>query len=236
MLKENPRIEIVPSSRDNELRISIQAKGFQLGKAVLTLCLATAVLSEVLLIYLIVAKLGNIPLVIPAFTALAIVMLSRVWLWYFFGKELIEINENCLSVKRSFGLYTSKEKYIAIDSSVDLYVNKLDNWSWTKLREKGVFRLVKGEEIVDFGITLNNTEYEMLLFQINKLLNKYKNAPVQAPPIASETLPPLPSLEVQHKGKHTEKLRSFYNKYYAKNKKDGKEEEKSTTQKTSAKG
>jgi len=83
----------------------------------------------------------------------------------------------------------------------------------------------------------------MLLFQINKLLNKYKNTPVQAPPIASETLPPLPSLEVQHKGKHTEKLRSFYNKYYdlpagqaGKNKKDGKEEEKSKAQKTSAKG
>ena len=236
MLKENPRIEIAPSTRDNELRINIKARKFQLGNAVLTLCLAVAVLSEVLLIYLLFAKSGNFPLLIPAFTALAIVMVMRIWLWYFFGKELIEIKDNCLYVKRSYGLYTSKEKYIALDDSVDLYVNKLDNWSWKKLREKGIFRLVKDREILDFGIKLNNNEYEMLLFQMNKLLNRYKKVPVQAPPIASETLPPLPSLDVQLKGKHMEKLSSFYNKYYDKDKKDDKEEKQSKAQKTSAKG
>lgn len=248
MLNENSRIKVVPHTscvRENGLRISIKAKKFLLGNAVLTLCLAVVVLSEVLLIYLLFTKSGNFPLLIPAFTALIIAIVARIWLWYFFGKELIEVRDNCLYVKRSYGLFTSKEKHISLDDlasgEIDLYVNKSDNWSWENMKEKGIFRLVKDREILNFGIKLNNNEYEMLLFQINKLLNKYKKAPVQPPPVASDYLSPLPSLDIQLNGKHIEKLRSFYNKSFylpadQADKKDEKEEKKSTVRKTSTKG
>lgn len=218
--------------------ISIKAKKFLFSNAVLTLCLAVVILSEIFLIYLMVAKLGNIPLLIPAFTTLIIAVVARIWLWHFFGKELIEVRGNCLYVKRSYGLFTSREKYFSLNGlasgEIDLYVNKSDNWSWENMEEKGIFRLVKDKEILNFGIKLNDNEYEMLLFQINKLLNKYKKAPVQPPPVASDFSSSLPSLDIQLKGKHIEKLRSFYNRSY--DKKDEKEEKKSKVQKTSAKG
>ena len=244
MLNENSRIEVVPSSRDNELRISIKAKNFQLGNTILTLCLAVVVLSEIFLIYLLFAKSGYIPLLIPAFTALVIAIVARIWLWHFFGKELIEVRDNCLYVKRSYGLFTSKEKYISLDGiasgEIDLYVNKSDNWSWDNMVEKGIFRFVKDREILNFGIKLNNNEYEMLLFQVNKLLNKFKKTPVQPPPVASDFSSPLPSLDIQLNGKHIEKLNAFFNKSYdlptgQAGKKDEKEEKKGKVKKTSAK-
>ena len=212
MLKKSSRIEILRKTADNELRISIKAGKFLLGNAILTLCLAVMVLGGVLVGYLMFDRPGNFPLLIPAFTALAIAMVARIWLWYCFGEELIEVKGNCLYVKRSYGLFTSKEKYFPLDGSIDLYVNKTDNWSWKNFKEKGVFRLAKDTETLDFGIKLDNNEYEMLLSQINKLLNRYKMTPVQPPPVASEELLPLPSLAVQLKGQHLEKLKTFYNK------------------------
>ena len=109
------------------------------------------------------------------------------------------------------------------------------------MEEKGIFRFVKDREILNFGIKLNDNEYEMLLFQLNKLLNKYKKTPVQPPPIASELSTPLPSLDIQLNGKHIEKLNAFFNKSYdlpasQEGIKDEKEDKKSKTQKTSSKG
>ena len=245
MLMENSRIQVVPITRDNMLSFYIKAGKFLLGNAILTLCLAVVVLSEIFLMYLLIAKSVNIPLLIPAFTLLVIAIIARICLWYFFGKELIEVRGNCLYVKRSYGLYTSKEKYISLDGlasgEIDLYVNKSDNWNWNNMEEKGIFRFVKDREILNFGIKLNDNEYEMLLFQLNKLLNKYKKTPVQPPPIASELSTPLPSLDIQLNGKHIEKLNAFFNKSYdlpasQEGIKDEKEDKKSKTQKTSAKG
>ena len=252
MLMENSRIQVVPITRDNMLSFYIKAGEFLLGNAILTLCFAVMVISEIFLIYLMIAKSANIPLLIPAFTLLVIAIIARICLWYFFGKELIEVRGNCLYVKRSYGLYTSKEKYISLDGlasgEIDLYVNKSDNWSWNNMEEKGIFRFVKDREILNFGIKLNDNEYEMLLFQLNKLLNKYKKTPVQPPPIASELSTPLPSLDIQLNGKHIEKLNAFFNKSYdlpalptgqaggQEGIKDEKEDKKSKTQKTSSKG
>lgn len=215
MLNDNSRIEVVPSIQDNEVSFSIKAGKFLFGNAILTLCLAVAVLSEIFLIYLMVARSGNLPLLLPAFTALVIAIIARIWLWYYFGKELIEIKDNCLYVKRSYGLFTSKEKYICLNElpsgKIDLYVNKSDNWNWEGMKEKGIFRLVKGDETLDFGIKLNDNEYELLLSWMNKILNNKKTI-VQPSPVVSDHLSPLPSLDIQLNGKHIEKLSSFYNK------------------------
>ncbi|MFH1320353.1 MAG: hypothetical protein ABII90_06855 [Bacteroidota bacterium] len=172
MSGENLRINI--DNRDNGIRIRIMARKFWLGNGVFIICLAGAILSGVYLAYLIYNRSGYHPMMLPAFLALGVVIMMRIWLWYLFGEELIEVRDNCLYVKRSYGLYASKEKHIVLNNSIDVYMNKSDKWSWKGLRKKGVFRVSDGNKMLDFGIELDEFECKILLSHINNLLNGYK--------------------------------------------------------------
>ena len=86
------------------------------------------------------------------------------------------------------------------------------------MKGKGVFRISSAvaesengvkENTLDFGIKLDDSDFEKLLHQMNDLLHKYKEK--QAQPIADEPdyTSPLPSLDKQLDGKQKEELHSY---------------------------
>ncbi|MFH1321620.1 MAG: hypothetical protein ABII90_13340 [Bacteroidota bacterium] len=219
---------------DDKLSISIKSSEYWLGNGILTFFLVAVIPGGIFLVYLVFTRMSEIPSLFPvsiALTVAAFLMVTRKWLWHLFGEELFEVKDNRFCEKKFYGLYTSKEKYLDLNSSTDLYVNKLDNWSWKELREKGVFRMVNGSKTLDFGIDLNEKEYEMLLSQVNNIVNKYKETPSR---LISDTTPQYPSpppLEVQLDGKLEEEVNAFYKKYSGgEDEKEKEEKDKNKTQ------
>lgn len=172
-MKDNSRIKII-NIKDG-VGISVKIKKFPFSSVALTFCLAALLLTEIFLIYRIFVISANLPFLLPVLIILTIgiVLLMRIWLWNIFGEEFVEAKSNNLLFRKSYGLFAFEKRYFGLKGSIDLYVNKSDNWNWAEFRQKGVFRVGNESQIFDFGINLNENEYEMLLPQMNNLLKKF---------------------------------------------------------------
>ena len=68
----------------------------------------------------------------------------------------------------------------------ELYVNRVDTWSWLKMRSKGMLRIVSGQEMTDFGVKLNDEEYAMVVKATADRLNFLKETNVSDKAIVTQ--------------------------------------------------
>ncbi|PHS47440.1 MAG: hypothetical protein COB05_09270 [Marinobacter sp.] len=210
------------STNPGKLRIVVKAERFSLGNNMLTLTLSSLFISNALLAYLFVVGFITFGFITTTITLTSLVLtfgLTRAWLWHNLGEENIEINGDMLSVSRSYTLYDTKKKTIELGGLTDLFTNKVDTWNWRKMQNKGVFRVSDTTNSVDFGIRLNDEEYEMLVIPIGNKVKEYK---VEKQSVVEEKVIPeeesivedanKPNLEEQQEGKHRQVLDDYYKK------------------------
>jgi hypothetical protein len=164
----------------DSVRVSIKAPEFSMGNNVLALCITTVALAEVLLIYLIIKSNVSFGVLVTSFILLAaglglVFGFVKLWLWHNFGEELININGSSFGMQRGYGLFNSGARQLVLNNDSELYTNHYDSWSWREFRGKGVFRLATVDAaLTDFGLKLNDQEFEGIIGTITDQLSKLK--------------------------------------------------------------
>ena len=164
----------------DSVRVSIKAPKFSMGNNVLALCITTVALAEVLLIYLIIKSNVSFGVLVTSFILLAaglglVFGFVKLWLWHNFGEELININGSRFGLQRGYGLFNSGARQLVLNNESELYTNRFDSWSWREFRGKGVFRLATvNAALTDFGLKLDDQEFERIIGTITNQLNKLK--------------------------------------------------------------
>ena len=211
------------STNSEKLRIVVKAERFHLSNNILTLSLSSLFISNSLLAYLFGVGFITLGIITSVITLASIVLsigLIRAWFWHNLGEENIELNGNKLSVLRNYTVYKTKKNIIELGESTDLYTNKLDTWNWKSLQNKGMLRVSNNKNYVDFGIKLNDEEYEMLVLPIGNKIKEYKvgNGFAIAPKKVDLTVQimqkdaDIPNLEKQQAGEHGKVLSDYYKK------------------------
>jgi len=211
------------STNSEKLRIVVKAERFHLSNKILTLSLSSLLISNALLAYLFgvgFITLGIITSVITLASFVLSIGLIRAWIWHNLGEENIELNGNKLSVLRNYTVYKTKKNIIELGESTDLYTNKVDTWNWRNLQNKGMLRVSNNKNYVDFGIKLNDEEYEMLVIPIGNKIKEYKvgNGSAIAPKKVDLTVQimqkdaDIPNLEQQQAGEHGKVLNDYHKK------------------------
>ncbi len=225
------------STNPGKLKIVVKAENFPLGNNILTLALSSVIIGNVLLAYLVGVGMVTFGIVTSSIALISLVVsfgLARAWFWHNFGEENIEFNGNQLSVSRNYTIYKTKKNIIELDESTDLFTNKVDTWNWNKMQNKGVLRVSNSEISVDFGIKLNDEEYEMLVIPIGNKIKQYKTekelSSAEASSDTTDDKPVVepekldskeqnikedaakPNLEEQHEGEHRKVLDDYYKK------------------------
>ena len=169
---------VTVSRKTNQLRVTIKAPEFSMGNNFLTLCITIGAVAEMALTYLMINSSVNLALLVPGFILLAAglgVAFVRLWLWHNFGEEQINIKVNSFELHRNYGLFKSDVKMLILNQDSELYINRNDNWSWKEFRGKGVFRLSTVDaQLTDFGLNLNDKEFEMIVRPISTRLEELK--------------------------------------------------------------
>ena len=164
----------------DSVRVSIKAPKFSMGNNVLALCITTVALAEVLLIYLIIKSNVSFGVLVTSFILLAaglglVFGFVKLWLWHNFGEELININGSSFGMRRGYGLFNSGARQLVLNDDSELYTNRFDSWSWREFRGKGIFRLATvNAALTDFGLKLDDQEFERITGTITNQLNKLK--------------------------------------------------------------
>ena len=164
----------------DSVRVSIKAPEFSMGNNVLALCITTVALAEVVLIYLIIKSNVSFGVLVTSFILLAaglglVFGFVKLWLWHNFGEELININGSSFGMRRGYGLFNSGARQLVLNDDSELYTNRFDSWSWREFRGKGVFRLATvNAALTDFGLKLDDQEFERITGTITNQLNKLK--------------------------------------------------------------
>lgn len=225
------------STNPGKLKIVVKAEDFFLSNNILTLALSSLFISNILLAYLFGVGLITFGIATSAVTMVSLILsfgLTRAWFWHTLGEENIEFNGDQLSVSRNYALYKTKKKIIKLGESTDLFTNKVDTWNWNRMQSKGILRVSDNANSVDFGIKLNDEEYEMLVLPIGNKLKQYKaekepssaeassdttdDKPVAEPESVDSTIQNLerdadkPNLEEQHSGEHRKVLGDYHKK------------------------
>ena len=211
------------STNSEKLRIVVKAERFPLSNNILTVTLSSLLISNALLAYLFgvgFITLGIITSVITLASFVLSIGLTRAWFWHNLGEEHIELNGNKLAVLRNYTVYKTKKNIIELGDSTELYANKVDTWNWRKLQNKGMLRVSNNKNYVDFGIKLNDEEYEMLVIPIGNKIKEYKleKGSAIAPKKVDSTVQnmekdaDIPNLEKQHAGEHGKVLSDYYKK------------------------
>ena len=165
----------------NSLRVSIKAPEFSMGNNFLTLCITLGFLVEGVLVYLMIKSNVNLAILVPSFIFLGAglgIGFVKLWLWHNFGEELINIKGNSFEMHRSYGLFNGDAKQLILNRNSELYINRNDIWSWKEFRGKGIFRLATVDAaLTDFGLKLNDQEFELIVRPVSEQLEKLKNQP-----------------------------------------------------------
>ena len=78
-------------------------------------------------------------------------------------------------MQRGYGLFNSGARQLVLNNETELYTNRFDSWSWREFRGKGVFRLATvNAALTDFGLKLDDQEFERITGTITNQLNKLK--------------------------------------------------------------
>jgi len=211
------------SKNPGKLKVIIKAEDFFLSNNILTLTLSTLIICDILLAYLFAAGMipfNSITVSITAASMLVSFGLIRAWVWHNLGEENIEINGGQLSVSRNYAVYNTKPNIIKLGKSTDLFTNRLDTWSWSKMQNKGILRVWDHEKSLDFGIQLNEQEYEMLVIPIGNQIKQFKAVAAQVTKAAEvdSSLQSIvedadkPNLEKQQDGQHRKVLDDYHKK------------------------
>jgi len=175
--KETVKKRVCVSWNNNQIRISIKSNAFALGNNSLNLFLVIALLSAVTLVILTTNTTINFVAAISGILCLGcitVIFFVKFWMWHYFGEEQINIQDNSIAVNRSYGLFSGKPKTLTLNDSSELYVNRADSWSWLKLRSKGLLRIGSDQHMLDFGVKLDDLEYEMIIKHVADHLKKNK--------------------------------------------------------------
>jgi len=154
------------SRKNNNLRISIKSNAFILGNNALSLLFVTGLLGELILGVLISYTPINMA---AAFTGIlclgliTVVFIVKFWMWHQFGEEVINIQDNRLNTVRNYGFFSGKSIDLNLISNTELFVNRIDSWSWLSMRYNGILRIVSDQNMIDFGVKLNDADYAMVL-------------------------------------------------------------------------
>ncbi|MBI2967386.1 MAG: hypothetical protein HYY40_06185 [Bacteroidetes bacterium] len=144
----------------------------------------------------------------------------RNWSWSFFGSEYVEINENKVIVKRFAPKYSTMLSNVELDEQTVLGVNYSDKWNWKTLSEKGIIRLSNPTQKVNFGINLDDNDFETLLLALNKAILTYRTLNFYGNNTTGEPCKErLPAVDVQLNGKLEETMQE----YFSGNSRDGEE-------------
>jgi len=172
---------VTVSKKAHNLRVSVKAPEFSMGNNFLTLCITMGVALEGLLIYLMINSAVSLALLVPGFVVLALGLgfgFVKLWLWHNFGEELINIKGNSFEMYRNYGLFKSDVNQLILNHDSELYTNRNDKWSWREFRGKGIFRLATVDaNLTDFGLKLNDKEFEMIVRPISEMLDALKVQP-----------------------------------------------------------
>lgn len=211
------------SRNPGRLKIVVKAEAFSLSNNLLTLALSSILIGDILLAYLFGIGLITFGVVTISITIVSLLLsfgLARAWFWHNLGEENIEVNGNELSVSRNYTFYKTNKKFIQLDDSTELFTNKSDTWSWSRMQSKGVFRVSDAEHSIDFGIKLNDEEYEMLVIPIGieikkRGVEKQKVIEQVETDSSSQNIQKdadKPNLEEQQQGQHKTILDDYYKK------------------------
>ena len=225
---------VTVSKNANILRMSIKAPEFVLGNNFLTLCITVGVSAEIVLTYLMIKSNVSLALLVPGFFVLAGslgIAFVKFWLWHNFGEELLKIRGNSCELSRNYGLFKSSTRELILNEDSEIFTNRNDKWSWLEFRSKGIFRLATvNTNLADFGVNLDDKEFEMILRSIADQLNSFKKKQrglqsaiwekaVEDPQITIENLNPTieeetqpPNLAQQTDGQHRNDLNDYLGK------------------------
>jgi hypothetical protein len=171
---------VTVAKNTDSIKVSIKAPAFSKGNSVLALCITTVALAEVFLIYLMIKSNVSHVVIAASITLLAAGLVLvfgfvKLWLWHNFGAELINIKGDSLTMRRGYGMFSINSREVALENNTELLTNRFDSWSWREFRGKGVFRLATANtELADFGLKLDDQEYETIIGTITDELDRRK--------------------------------------------------------------